>query len=113
MAGRIPTLGYPSRTAAVMALLDQGLTIEEIAERIGISVHNVQNLIYYRQKIPRQKDGQAIAIRLNERLNSALAELATRRGVQPAEIATKILSTVIEEDLVDAVLDDEQQEVAP
>lgn len=44
MGGAIPCLGYPSRTAAVLALRGQGLSTREIAVRIGIEVKTVAAL---------------------------------------------------------------------
>ncbi len=44
MAGPKPTLGYPSRTAAVLGLRDQSLTDQKIARRIGITTACVSAL---------------------------------------------------------------------
>ncbi|HEX9837091.1 MAG TPA: hypothetical protein VGB90_09570 [Alphaproteobacteria bacterium] len=44
MAVAKPILGYPSRTAAVVALRREGLTLAEVAARTGIPVSNVSAL---------------------------------------------------------------------
>ena len=44
MGGPKPCLGYPSRTAAVRAMQDQGLPVDQIAARIGISSGTVAAL---------------------------------------------------------------------
>jgi DNA-binding NarL/FixJ family response regulator len=40
-----PCLGYPSRSAAIAALREQGLSDQEIADRIGIKLCNVRDLM--------------------------------------------------------------------
>ncbi len=45
MARETPTLGYPSRTAAAVALRAEGLTEAAIAERIGVSRNAISGLL--------------------------------------------------------------------
>jgi len=41
-----PCLGYPSRTAAALSLSERGLSLPEIADKIGIPEKNVEALLY-------------------------------------------------------------------
>ena len=44
MAAPIPTHGYRSRTAAVVAMLEQGQSFEHIARKLGITVKKAMDL---------------------------------------------------------------------
>ncbi|MDX9862181.1 MAG: hypothetical protein RBS99_14825, partial [Rhodospirillales bacterium] len=58
-----PCLGYPSRTAAVLALRGQGLDDVEIAQRIGIRRETVGALACSaegRQRRPAEANGRTV-----------------------------------------------------
>lgn len=112
MSNLKPTLGHPSREAACVALLDDGLTHAEIGERLGISEGCVKNLVHragYRAGI----GGVLVGEQNREELNAA----AQARGIAPHALASRILAAVLKRDvrgrsLVDAVLDDQRTDQA-
>lgn len=95
-----PTLGYHSRTAAVVALRRQGLSSAEIAERIGITPKIVMDL---ETSAARRKGG---SVALDARDFERLAPYAARRGIGAAKLAQRIIRAVLDDRMVDAVLDD-------
>jgi hypothetical protein len=105
-----PCLGFSSRTEAVFALREQGLSTEAIARKIGITANQVISLESSAKRCERRADRSAAlmdaALLLPPRLIYALAPHADRRGVKPAMLAFTIIETVIAESMVDAVLDD-------
>ncbi len=97
-----PTLGYPSRKAAIEALRAQGLSTAEIADTIGITRTNVLS-VETSARHPREA-----TVRINVPLDvyERLGLFAAARGVTSAALAATILDAVVDEGLVDAVLDD-------
>ena len=102
-----PTLGYPSRGEAVMALTAQGLDRFEIAARIGIKPGSVAVHQHYgkRGRINRAVETFA-RVRINRDALAVLASHAAKRGLTADRLARLILQAVVEGKLVDAVLDD-------
>lgn len=94
-----PVLGYPSRTAAVEALLAQGLTRSEIAAEIGGTENAVQMLIYSRKR--RLTDRKMV---LPRAMVDALAAEAMVRGVSPTELALQLLEVIVRDELFDPLL---------
>ncbi len=82
-----PCLGYPSRTAAVHALQQQGLSNSEIAARIGIRVSTVSALGGNPERVTRHLTADQVTevIELRERGWSHL-RLAQRFNVSPGAI---------------------------
>ena len=110
MAGAIPTLGYPSRTEAVLALRRQGLSITDIAGRIGIPAQHAGALLSsakrtarYRVKVDRV---DLITSAVSRGMIERLKPHAELRRCDVGRLIERILETVVEQDLVDAVLDD-------
>jgi transcriptional regulator len=105
------TLGYSSRTEAVLALRSQGLETKQIAQRIGIPPGTVTALeasalrSAARKERPASEQGRAMLVPLDV-LNS-MRRAAFKRGLTPNELAGLIVSTVVDNKLIDAVLDDE------
>ena len=97
--GGKPTLGYPTRYQAIMALADEGLTIPQIAERIGSNRRAVSCLIRY----VRNKNG------FQGYHRTAFTVAAKRRGITVNELEAYILDVVARENLFDAILDDRQE----
>jgi transcriptional regulator len=100
---------YATKTAHVLALRAQGLPTREIASRVGIEVKNVTALEHSagrgkRAKRPAEALGRTVLFPAD--ILDALGPFAARRGVHPNNLARKIVETVIDEGLVDAVLDD-------
>ncbi len=110
-----PTLGYPSRTEACLALLAQGQTKRQIADRIGISATTVDALLqsasrrgtslHQRHGARQRPDHRTVVFEI-ETLNG-LAVHAARRAVSVNVLARRLVETIVENDLVSAVLDDD------
>ncbi|MER9211600.1 hypothetical protein NKI54_05955 [Mesorhizobium sp. M0663] len=112
MSSAKPTLGYPSRTAAVAAFRAQGMEINAIAERIGISPSTVSALeCSVRRYTPKSQRGDSTCrtVHLPVGLLQRLAPHARRRGLTRETLAWMIVDAVAESDLVDAVLDDAEE----
>lgn len=109
MGGPIPTLGYPSRTDAVMALSDQGVRDGEIAARIGISGSSVAALrcSARRRGQERRPADTMRTVHVPVGLLQRLAPAARKRGLNRETLAALIVEFVVEHDLVDAVMDDQ------
>lgn len=108
MARATPTLGYPSRTAAVVALRRAGRSTGEIAAAIGIPQKSVAALEVSasraRARRPAEMLGRTVAFPSD--VLDGLAAHAARRGIHANALARLIVATVVDEDMVDAVLDD-------
>lgn len=109
MSGK-PTLGYPTRTAAVMGLRAEGLSTRQIAEAIGIEEKTVTALECSagrkrdRSERPSEKLGRTVVIPMD--VLDQLTPHAARRGMHPNSLARLIITTVVDESMIDAVLDD-------
>ncbi len=97
--GCIPTLGYPSRREAILALAGEGLTIAEIASRVGASRKAVSNQLCH----VRGKRGYQSYYRI------VLAVAAKARGITVQELELRLLDVIARHDLVDAIMDDQQE----
>ena len=109
--GKIPTLGWPTRTDAVLALRAQGKTSLEIAGMIGIPHKTVAALEHSaaRRRSPRNDavaGGAGRAVLFDPRLLEQLRPHAIDREISPNELARRIVEAVAGDGLIDAVLDD-------
>ncbi len=109
MSSPKPCLGYPSRTAAIHDLRKLGWTTREIARRIGISDKNVIALECSsgrarREPSPTTELGRTLVVPTD--VLCALGPHAARRGITVNHLARLILTTVVDEGMVDAVMDD-------
>lgn len=109
MGAAKPCLGYPSRTAAVVGLRQQGLTTGQIAQAIGINPKTVTALECGSGRPTRERSeyqylGRAILVPTD--VLDALGPHAAKRGVSVNNLARLIVSTVVDEGMIDAVLDD-------
>lgn len=106
MSGPKPTLGYPSRTAAVQALRAAGITDPEIAQRIGIRRETVAALAASgeRRVRPAERNGRTVVFPVD--ILTALAPHAVARGISVNELARRVVEAVVDDNLVTAVLDD-------
>lgn len=111
---------FNGKTPKTRLILDQvraGFTSPaEISKRTGISQPYVRVVLarmrgagYY---IPEPWTGdkpanQPVALKLSRRTMAAVAAQAAKRGVTVEQMATKIFTTLIQDDLLDAVLDEE------
>ncbi len=102
-----PTLGYPSRGEAVMALTAQGMDRFEIAARIGIKPGTVAVHWHYGKRGRSARGNPKFAhVRITRKALTTLASHAAKRGVAVDSLARLILQAVVEGNLMDAVLDD-------
>ncbi len=101
-----PTLGYPSRTAAVQALRRQNVDTAGIARRIGIHPKAVVALeASARRTRAIVAEGNRTVLFPKDTLDR-LAFAAADRAISANELARRIVETVIDDGLIDAVLDD-------
>lgn len=105
------TLGYPSRTEAVLALRRKGQTTREIANAIGIDVKTVSALECSAQRWPRH--GGPVPVRpafdgISLETRQRLRPHAAARGITVDRLVMQIVDQVAEGGLVDAVLDDRE-----
>lgn len=115
MSSPKPCLGYRSRTDAVVALRQQGMTTAEISARTGISPKDVGALEAsairsgkHRPEEPRPTTG----VMFPPWLLDALKPHAEKRRLTPGYLAFRILEAVVKDKLVDSVLDDLGEEAA-
>lgn len=98
-----PTLGYPSRSAAIRALHQDGLTNAQIAARLGMRQNTVAvHLHRLRQEGSLAAPNLSVAPGILTRLRSA----ATARGLTGPELAGQLLTAIARYDLTDAILED-------
>lgn len=114
MSGAKPSLGYPSRTAAVIALRQQGCTTREIAERVGIEPKTVTALEC--SAWPRRATtGQSGTVYSHDfgsvplNIRQMLRPHAAKRGMTTDRLMREIIEAVVIGKLVDAVLDDDPE----
>jgi hypothetical protein len=109
MSGK-PCLGHPSRTEAVLAMRQAGLTTRQIADRIGIADTTVTALehsaLRSRKRAARPAEQHGRTILFSRDVLDRLAPHAARRCIHPNSLARLIVETVVDEGLVDSVLDD-------
>ncbi len=104
-----PTLGYASRTEAVLALRAQRIPTAEIARRIGIAHKTVTALEHSagrNRRAPRPSEALGRTIVFPTDILDALGPHAARRGMHVNQLARRIVETVVDENMVDAVMDD-------
>ncbi|MGF7151292.1 hypothetical protein FHS96_004955 [Sphingomonas zeicaulis] len=109
MGASKPTLGYGSRTEAVHGLRAQGIPTAQIARAIGISVSTVSALeagSSRPRRMPRPSEERGRTVVVPTDILDRLGPPAARRGIHPNSLARLILETVVDENMIDAVLDD-------
>ena len=107
-----PSLGYASRTDAVVALRAQRVSTAEIARRLNIEPKTVSALEHSagrRARAPRPAEEMGRTVVFPVDILDALLPHAAKRGVHVNSLARRIVETVVDENMVDAVLDDEER----
>lgn len=109
MAAPKPCLGYPSRSAAVMALRAEGKSTKAIARLIGIPETTVSALEHSAKRTrrhtrPAETNGRTVVVPLD--ILRRLAEPAQQRRISVNELARRILDAAADDNLADAILDD-------
>ena len=100
-----PTLGYASRTDAVIGLRSQHLSTAAIAAQIGIDRKTVVALELSASR-SRKRVQSCRTVLFPIDVLAKLSAHAAKRGIAVNEIARRIVETVIDDGIVDAVLDD-------
>lgn len=103
MGGKVSILGYPSKTAAAVALRDVGHDPAMIAARFddGTTPIQIRNLLYYADT--RGREG-IIRVYISDRLT--LEQQADTWGMTPRTLCEKILEVALRDDLISAILDE-------
>lgn len=103
MARAHAVLGYPTMRDAAAALRAEGLTNAQVAERLGTTRASVnQALSEHRRRSGRITVTLDLSVAARERLYRA----AHARNIQPATLATHIVTTACTDDMINAILDD-------
>jgi hypothetical protein len=109
MSGPVPTLGYPSKSQAAIALCAQGLSHRQIAEKIGVDPTAVGALLDsgLRRRRPVTRGG-ALEVRsiLGSDIIKALQQAAEVRKTTVALVAARLLTHAARDGLITAILDD-------
>jgi len=109
MGARKPTLGYASRTDAVLALRAQRFSTEAIAARLGIETKTVSALEHSAgrpKRAPRPIEELCRTVLFPIDVLDSLGPHAAKRNIHPNHLARLIVETVVDEKMIDAVLDD-------
>ncbi|MFN4058187.1 MAG: hypothetical protein ACK4HW_08400 [Roseinatronobacter sp.] len=112
MTSAVPTLGYPSRSEACRALNARGLSVRQIVAAFADGGHKitpsqVSGLLSYTKR-----RGEFRRLTVSPDTLQALQRHACQRGLTPCELVERLLEAIAEDDMVDAVLDD-QPEMKP
>jgi hypothetical protein len=98
-----PTIGFHSKTSAIVALRESGMSWSQIDKSLGLSPGAAASLV------TKAKKRQEKAVRLFEmpaNLWLDLERAAVRRNMQVNDFARKILIRVVVDKLYAAILDD-------
>lgn len=102
-----PILGYPSISAAVLAMALAGKSKEEIAGAVGRPVKNVSVILSDLRSHGRlPKPGDDARVPMAPQTRARLGEEAARRGLSVEHLAAALLKTIARDGLTGAVLDD-------
>jgi hypothetical protein len=110
MGKPIPTAGYDTRTAAIVAMRNSGMTPREIAEKIGVNVRIVYTLSNFADSaaVDPSKRRRTMRVPISDVTYRRMFDHAARRGLMAHELAARLLDHVLADDLVAAVLDDDK-----
>ena len=103
-----PIAGFPSRTAAVLAMEERGIDRAEIARRLDLNVSLVSSLILNsrgRPRLPSAEYNGYLRVPFVDR--DALLPAAVARRTSISDIAGRLLNAIVEDGLIEAILDDE------
>lgn len=110
MGAAKPTLGFSSRTEAVLALRADGQTTRQIAARIGIPEQTVTALEHSsgraksRTLRPAEVNGRTVLFPRD--ILDRLGPHAAKRCIHPNSLARMIVEIAVDEGLIDSILDD-------
>lgn len=104
MAKRSPMLGYATKTEAALALRDQGLSNQQIAEKFGTQYTEDDIATIMRWTKRRKKSSRGAGVSADT--FQALRPHATKRGLSVRELIARLIDQIASDNLVDAILDD-------
>ncbi|MCF6271599.1 MAG: hypothetical protein L3J37_00195 [Rhodobacteraceae bacterium] len=105
MGAAKPCLGYPSRTAAALALQAKGFGYKEIARQIGINDSAASALLSSaKRKRPSIEHQRTVCVDAD--VLDALRPAATRRGISVNKLCRRLIGCIADDDIADAILDD-------
>jgi len=108
-----PMRGFPSTTAAVVALEREGLDDYAIVQRLELPLKTVRQLKKQRQLlVPKRlnrKPKLAAKVEIPRAIVSELERHALRREITPQECIRRLIRNAVADGLVDAILDDDGQ----
>lgn len=107
MSAPKPILGYPSKTAAILALRAQNMQTAEIADMLGMKSNAVAAIESSARNNAalRSLGGKVRAIALSSEEIDKLIIHAFAWKVRPSHLATQIVAAVLSKGMVDAVLE--------
>lgn len=95
-----PTLGYPSKSAAIIGLRREGLTEREISVKLGIKPNTVTSMEC------RARQREKALLKIDRNIYEDLRRVAWKRGITPEILGAKLLTVIVADGLIDAILDD-------
>ena len=99
----------------IRVLVDEGLSAQEIADRVGWTVGTLR-VRCSQLKISLRRSGKSkshmCAFAVPSAIFGQLQHQATLMGISESELATDLLKTIVQDDLCNAVLDRDAAEVA-
>lgn len=107
-----PVLGYRSKAAAIRALKAEGLSSAQIGERLGMTGTQVSNMAYSAMRaISAERPaetGKRQRVYLSLPTINGLVPHAEKRGIAVTTLVQRLVETILHDDMVDAVLDDQE-----
>lgn len=101
--GKTPTLGYPSRSAAVTALRKECRSTREIAELIGVTQKTVLAMDQYnRSKATRNHQ----LIKVSPEVFQSLVRASRKRHLPVEQLTNRVLEIIVGDGLLEAIIDD-------
>lgn len=94
MSRRQPTLGYPSKSAAALALWRQGLLQREIATQLNVKPGTVGALISHAKSLERGTRQQQLQVTLDKTSRMALANAAIACGIDANTLLQRLLRSL-------------------
>jgi hypothetical protein len=106
MPPRKQTLGYASRTDAVVDLRRNGKTLNEIARVTGIEPKTVSALLISTKRRRQPSESGTRPVAFDIATLERLVPHAHRRGHSAHELARRIVQGALDDGLIDAILDE-------
>lgn len=98
-----PALGYPSKSAAALALWRKGLLQREIAIQLNVKPGTVGALIGHAAAMERSARRDQLRVTLDRQSRMALAEAASARGVDANTLLARMLQMLARSEPIEPV----------